>query len=129
MPLARPAFGPDNTVTLFASPEAFFTALFGDPQHDAHVECWRGNKWLTSRAAHAAAATLRCDALVREIAEEEAHKLARVNSYSIIELRGELYRWEHGEFRSDRFAGSRVRQLRRALEIAAARNAMAEAAE
>jgi hypothetical protein len=87
------------------------------------VDCWRSDKWLTSREAHAAAANLRCAKLVDEIAEEQAQKLARVNGYSVVDLRATLHDWECGFMRGDRFAGPRVRQLRRALEIAAAHSA------
>lgn len=115
--------GRDNTALIFGSVDEFFSAMFPAPQHDAHVECWRGEKWLTSRAASNAAGNLRCAALVAEHAEQSAQKLARVNGYSILTLRAELYQWECGEFHSDRFAGSQVKKLRRALEIAAERSA------
>jgi hypothetical protein len=119
----RHPFGRDNTALIFGSVEDFFSQIFGPAQHDAHVQCWRSDKFLTSREAHAAAANLRCSKLVDEIAEGEAQKLARVNDYSVLNLRSELYRWECGFMRGDRFAGPRVRQLRRALEIAAAHSA------
>ncbi len=37
------------TPILFSSPAAFFAALLGPPQHDAHVERWRGESWLRAR--------------------------------------------------------------------------------
>jgi hypothetical protein len=119
----RHPFGRDNTALIFGSVDHFFEAMFGPAQHDAHVDCWRSDKFLTSREAHAAAANLRCAALVDEIAEEQAQKLARVNGYSVVDLRATLHDWECGFMRGDRFAGPRVRQLRRALEIAAAHSA------
>lgn len=125
----RPTIGKDNTALLFGSVETFFAVMFGPAQHDAHVECWRGDKWLTSREAHAAAANLRCGALVDEIAEQRAQEIAETHRFSVLDLRAELYRWETGFMKGDRFAPFRIRQIRRALEIAGERRAMAEAAE
>lgn len=114
----RNPFGRDNTALLFGSVESFFAIMFGPVQHDAHVECWRADKWLTSREAHAAAANLRCSELVDQIVEDNCRKLAERHGFSALNLRAELYRWEHGEFRNFYEAPSRVRQLRHALEIA-----------
>lgn len=119
------------SIQSFPTPEAFFEAMFGPSQHDSHVQCWRSDQWLTNREARAAAASLRCAAVVAEIAEQEAQKLARVNDYSILDLRASLYDWEREAMNGDRIAIARVRQLRRALEIAAAhsRAVQLEAAE
>jgi hypothetical protein len=57
---------------IFGSVDEFFDTLFGPAQHDAHVECWRGNKWLTSREAENAAANLRVAKLVDEMIREKA---------------------------------------------------------
>jgi hypothetical protein len=35
----------------FTSPDHFFQAMFGPSQHDAHVETYKGDKWLTERSA------------------------------------------------------------------------------
>ena len=111
---------PPADAILFDLPAAFFTALLGPPQHDAHVECWRGELWLRARRADSADGLAAVDDVVAELREKEAQRLAEIHGYDTAALAREFHRFDSGCFSRQPFARTRARQLRRAIEIACA---------
>jgi hypothetical protein len=105
----------------FSSPAAFFAALLGPPQHDAHVERWRGESWLRARREGSARGLAAVDDLVGELREHEAQRLAAAHGYDTAALSREFHRFDSGCFSRQPFARTRARRLRRAIEIACAR--------
>ena len=71
---------------LFNSPAAFFAALLGARQHDAHVECWRGESWLRARREGSAAALRRSMISSAQLREREAQRLAETHGYDTAAL-------------------------------------------
>ena len=119
---------PDGIV--FNSPAAFFAAVLGPPQHDAHVECRRGELWLRARREGSARGVAAVDDFVGELREREAQRLAETHGYDTAALSREFRRFDSGCFSTQPFARTRARQLRRAIEIACAhRDGEMEAAE
>ena len=105
---------------VFSSPAAFFTALLGPPQHDAHVQHWRGESWLRARREGSARGLAAVDDFVGELREREAQRLAAAHGYDTAALSREFHRFDSGCFSRQPFARTRARQLRRAIEIACA---------
>ena len=112
---------PRSAGVVFRSPAAFFTALLGPPQHDAHVQRWRGESWLRERRAGSARGVAAVDDFVGELREREAQRLAATHGYDTAALSREFHRFDSGCFSRQPFARTRARQLRRAIEIAGAR--------
>ena len=113
----------------FDSPAEFFAALRGPPQHDAHVQCWRGAIWLRERREGQARGYAAVNDFVAALRETEAQRLAEIHGYDIAALAREFHRFDSGCFSRQPFAKTRARQLRRAIEIACARRDRLEAAE
>jgi hypothetical protein len=105
----------------FGSPAAFFAALLGPPQHDAHVACWRGETSLRARQEGSARGVAAVDDFVGALREREAQRLAATHGYDTAALSREFHRFDSGCFSRQPFARTRARQLRRAIEIAGAR--------
>ena len=121
---------PRSEAVVFSSPAAFFAALLGPPQHDAHVERWRGESWLRARREGSARGLAAVDGFVGELREREAQRLAASHGYDTAALSREFHRFDAGCFSRQPFARTRARQLRRAIEIACAhRDDEIEAAE
>ena len=116
----EPATSPSEGV-VFSSPAAFFAALLGPPQHDAHVQRWRGESWLRARREGSARGLAAVDDFVGELREREAQRLAATHGYDTAALSREFHRFDLGCFSRQPFARTRARQLRRAIEIACAR--------
>ena len=115
---------------VFGSPAEFFAALLGPPQHDAHVDRWRGESWLRARREGSARGLAAVDDFVGELREREAQRLAASHGYDTAALSREFHRFDAGCFSRQPFARTRARQLRRAIEIACAhRDDEMEAAE
>ena len=106
---------------VFGSPAAFFRALLGPPQLDAHVERWRGESWLRARREGSACGLAAVDDFLAELGEREARRLAATHGYDTAALSREFHRFDSGCFSRQPFARTRARQLRRAIEIACAR--------
>jgi hypothetical protein len=106
---------------VFHSPAALFAAVLGPPQHDAHVECRRGELWLRARREGSARGLAAVDDFVCELREREAQRLAETHGYDTAALSREFHRFDSGCFSRQPFARTRARQLRRAIEIACAR--------
>jgi hypothetical protein len=113
----------------FDSPAQFFAALRGPPQHDAHVECWRGEMWLRARREGQARGLAAVNDFVAELREKEALRLADIHGYDTAALSREFHRFDSGCFSRQPFARTRARQLRRAIEIACERKDQLLAAE
>ena len=87
---------PRSEGVVFNSPAAFFAALLGPPQHDAHVECWRGESWLRARREGSARGLAAVDDFVGELREREAQRLAQTHGYDTAALSREFHRFELG---------------------------------
>lgn len=114
----------DNVAILFGSPEDFFAAMFGPPQHDVHVVLFRRLEARRQLAAERPARDASVKAFVAEVIEDErekqAQRAAEQHNFNTAVIRQQLHRWEAGCFSREPFAPIRARQLRRALDIAIA---------
>lgn len=108
----------DNTAILFGSPEDFFAFVLGAPQHDAHMQAYRCRRNLDRMAAQG-------DAGCASIEQWQAEQAAERHGYNTAVLRQHLHRWEAGCFSREPYAPTRVRVLRRALDIAIEHHARA----
>lgn len=104
----------------FPTPEAFFAAMFGPAQHDAHVRCRAAHLWLAEKGRELSVLDDVIAETLAESREREAQHLAEVHGYDTAALRRELHRFEAGCFSTEPYAKTRARKLGRALDIAVA---------
>ena len=99
---------PRSAGVCFSSPAAFFAALLGPQQHDAHVQRWRGESWLRARREGSARGLAAVDDFVGELREREAQRLAATHGYDTAALSREFHRFDSGCFSRQRFARATI---------------------
>lgn len=111
----------------FDTPADFFRALFGDPQHDAHLKARRWELVLRENEAASARAVTSIEdetaAIIAEGRERAAQRVAADYGYGTASIRAALHRWQSGCFSAvpcRDIRAQRVRELGRALDISIA---------
>ena len=119
-------------IATFETPTDLFEAMFGPPQHDAHVHRRNAVKWLDEATASSKRGSAAVDQFVADYREKQAERVAEDHNYNTATIRAALDRWTSGCFDGPHYGEirtARIRQLTRALDIAIERHALAVAAE
>ncbi len=114
----------------FDTPADFFEAMHGPAQRDAHVKAYRSRQANLHWLAAADGANASVEEWMAEQREASAQRVAEDHGFDVPSIDCAIARWSvGGEFAHIDNAPTRLRQLRRAREIAAARNITLIAAE